>query len=151
MLTYEPYPLAFHIDNMGLYDGTHSMLSDLMDAVIGKYAKMFSLPVLTVDMNAIAPILVTRAGYDASGVIGVYTPGISVQLTTSGAATIPVTGACSQAACPTYGGQMQDNVSMAANSTVTLLLTSAEGTPASVSLNPASVTAAEPHRRELSR
>jgi hypothetical protein len=143
MLTYEPYSLAFHIGNSSLYDGTHSMYSDLMDAAIAKYTNLFSLPVLTLDMKDVAPILKTRASFNGSGVVGVYTPGVSVVLTTTNAATIPVTGACSEAACSTYGGQIQDNVPMAANSTVSLSLSASEGvTPASVSLNPSSIAGA---------
>ncbi len=123
MLTYEPYPLAFHIDNMALYDGTHSMMSDLLDEAIAQYTSLFSLPVMTIDMQSTAALLQTRASFDASGVVGVYTPGVSVVLTTTNPATIPVTGVCSQATCSTYGGQIQDNVNLPAHSTITLPLT----------------------------
>ena len=83
----------------------------------------------------------SRASYDTSGVVGVYTPGVSVVLTTNNVATIPVTGACSQSSCASYGGQFQDYVAMAANSTVTLSLTPTKGaTLTSLSLNPPSVT-----------
>jgi hypothetical protein len=140
MLTYEPYPLAFHIGNSSLYDGTHSIYTDLLDAAIAKYTNLFSLPVLTLDLKDIAPILKMRASFNTSGVVGVYTPGVSVALTTTNAASIPVTGACSEAVCASYGGQIQDTVSVPANSTVTLSLTATAGTtPASVSLNPTSV------------
>jgi hypothetical protein len=141
MLAYEPFPLAAHMDNMWLYDGKHSILSDLLNASIKEYENIFALPVLTLDLNTIAPLLQNRASYNASGVVGVYTSGLGVTLTTSKAAAIPVTGACSQPVCPSYGGQIQDSVSMAANSTATLSLTAPAGvSPASVSLNPASVT-----------
>ena len=141
MLSFEPYPLAFHMDNMFLYDGAHSILSDLMDATITKYTSIFSLPVLTLDLNAIAPLLQNRASYDASGVVGVYTPGVSVMLTTTNAATVPVTGICSQASCGTYGAQIQDNVVLAANSTVTIPLTANGGVSvSSVAVNPVNVT-----------
>ena len=123
MLSYEPYPLAFHMDNMALYDSLHSPLSDLMDASIAKYEKIFALPVLTMDMHEIAPVLKNRASFDASGVVGLYTPGVSVALTATKAATIPVTGFCAQSSCATYGGQLQDAVPVAANSTVTVPLT----------------------------
>ena len=140
ILAYEPYLLAFHIDNASLYDGTHSMFTDLMDAIVAKYKKLFKLPVLTVEMKDLAPVL-TRASLNASGVVGVYTPGVSVVLTTTKAATIPVTGICSQASCGTYGGQIQDDVVMAANATVTLPLTPVEGVAlSSLSVSPASVT-----------
>lgn len=140
MLTYDPCLLAFHIDNSSTYDGTHSMFSDLMDATITKYKNVFTLPVITLDMKDLAPVFKNRANLKSSGVTGVYTPGVSVALTTSKAGTIPVTGACSQASCGTYGGQIQDNVVMAADSTVVLSLTSTEGVKlASLSIQPPNV------------
>jgi hypothetical protein len=141
MLTYAPYLLAFHIANIATYDGTHSIYSDLVDATVAKYKKLFKIPVVTLNSEAIGELLKNRASYDASGVVGVYTPGVSVVLTTTKAASIPVTGACAQTVCGTYGGQIQDNVEMAANSTVTLSLSASESvTPLSVSINPSSVT-----------
>ena len=117
------------------------MFSDLLDATIGKYKNVFTLPVVTMDMKDLAPVFMNRASIKTSGVTGIYTPGVSVVLTTSKAGIIPVTGACSQASCGTYGGQIQDNVAMAANSTVTLSLTSTEGvTLTTLSINPTSVT-----------
>jgi hypothetical protein len=142
MLTYAPYLLAFHIANTATYDGIHSIYSDLVDATVAKYKKLFTLPVITLNTEAIGELLKDRASYDASGVVGVYTPGVSIVLTTTKAASIPVTGACAQTVCGTYGGQIQDNVQMAANSTVTLSLSASEGViPLSVSINPSSVTA----------
>lgn len=140
LITYEPYPLGYHIDNSSTYDGTHSMFSDLMDAAIAKYKKMYTLPVITLDMGDIASLLMGRASYNSSGVTGVYTPGVGVTLTTQNAATIPVTGACSQDSCTSYAGQLQDNVAMGAHGTVSLSLSAAEGASlASLDLNPTSV------------
>ncbi len=140
MLTYDPCLLAFHIDNASAYDGAHSMYSDLMDASISKYKNVFTLPVLTLDMKDLAPVFINRASIKTSGVTGVYTPGVSVILTATKAATIPVTGVCSQSTCGTYGGQIQDNVAIPANSSVTLSLTASEGvTLYSVTVNPTTV------------
>jgi hypothetical protein len=112
-----------------------------MDATIAKYKKLFKLPVLTMDMKDLAPVLMERSSYYASGVVGVYTPGVSVVLTTNRAATIPVTGACSRTSCGTYGGQIQDDVAMTAGSTITLSLTANEAsTLASLSVNPTSIS-----------
>ena len=61
LITYEPYPLGYHIDNSSTYDGTHSMFSDLMDAAITKYKRMFTLPVVTLDMSEIGSLLMDRA------------------------------------------------------------------------------------------
>jgi hypothetical protein len=142
MLTYEPYPLGYHIDNSSAYDGTHSMFSDLMDAAIAKYKKFFNLPVVTLDMGEIGSLLMNRAQYNASGAIAVYTPGVGVKLTAQNAAIIPITGACSQTSCSTYGGQLQDNVTVGANSTVTLSLSSIEGTAlAGITIGPVNVSA----------
>ncbi len=124
ILKYEPYLLAFHVDNSSTYDGTHSLFSDLMDATITKYKGLFTLPVLTMDMKDLAPVLKERTSYNASGVTGVYTPGVGVVLTTTNAATIPVTGACSNASCSSYGGQIQDNVIMAAHATASMSVAS---------------------------
>lgn len=141
LLTYAPYLLGFHMDNANQYSGTNSVFTDLMSATISKYESLFTLPVVTLNMEQVGSLLSEWMSYDASGVVGVYTPGVSVVLTTTKAATIPVTGMCSQSSCGTYGGQIQDNVVMAANSTVTIPLTSNTGVSlTAVSLNPTSVT-----------
>jgi hypothetical protein len=140
MMTYEPYPLGYHIDNASVYDGTHSMFTDVMDSAIAKYKSMFSLPVVTIDMSEIGQILMGRASYNDSGVTGVYTPGVGVTLTTQRAATIPVTGACSLSTCINYAGQLQDNVVMPANSSVNLsLMPGAAATLDTLSINPSSI------------
>lgn len=140
MLTYAPYLLAFHIANATAYDGTHSLFTDVMDATINKYKKLFTLPVLSLNMEDIGGLLTARANYNASGVTGVYTPGVSVVLTTTNGATIPVTGICSQGSCGTYGGQIQDSVAIAAHSTVTIPLPPNEGVSlSSIAVNPSSV------------
>jgi len=145
MLTYAPYPLPFHIANTATYDGTHSLFSDLMDATVAKYDNLFTLPVISLSLHDIGALLASRAMYNASGVVGVYTPGVSVVLTTTNAAAIPVTGICSQVSCGAYGGQIQDNVVMAANSTVTISLPAIIGVSlSSVSVNPSSVTGGTP-------
>ncbi len=142
MLTYSPYLLAFHIANTATYDGTHSLYSDLIDHTVAKYRKLFNLPALTLNMEDIGALLEARASFNNSGVIGIYTPGVGVELTTTTAATIPVTGACSQVTCSTYGAQTQDNVVMAAGSTAMLSLATNPGvTPSSITLDPSNVTA----------
>jgi hypothetical protein len=141
ILSYAPYPIEFHIANTATYDGTNSIFSDLMNESIAKYERLFTLPVLSLNIENIGALLTARAKYNSSGVLGVYTPGVSVVLTTTSAASIPVTGICSQTSCGTYGGQIQDNVAIAANSTVTIPLTSNVGVSlSSLAVSPASVT-----------
>jgi hypothetical protein len=141
MLQYLAFPFALHISNIFAYDGTNSLASDFMGATISKYNALCNLPVKSMVMSDIGALIVSRAQYNASGVTGVYTPGASVVLTTVNAASIPVTGVCSQSSCPTYGGQIQDSVAMAANSTVTISLNGSQGVAIStLTLNPTSVT-----------
>jgi hypothetical protein len=145
ILSYAPYPLEFHIAETATYDGTNSLFGDLMNETIAKYESLFTLPVLSVNIENIGALLTARAKYNSSGVVGVYTPGVSVVLTATSAAGIPVTGLCSQTSCGTYGGQIQDNVVMTANSTVTIPLTSNVGVAvSSVAVSPASVTSGAP-------
>jgi hypothetical protein len=142
MISYAPYPLAFHLANSATYDGTHSVYSDVIDVTVQKYESVFTLPALSIDLDSIGALLASRTSYNSSGVVGVYTPGVSIVLTTTNAATIPVTGICSQTACGTYGGQVQDNIVMAAGSTVTIPLTANVGVSlSSLGINPSSVTA----------
>jgi hypothetical protein len=140
VFTYSPYVIESHTANVSTYDGTHSVFTDLMDAMITKYENLFTLPVLSLNLENIGALLQARTNYNNSGVVGVYTPGVSVVLTTTNAATIPVTGICSQATCGTYGGQIQDNVVMAAASSVTIPLTASIGVSlSSIAVQPTSV------------
>jgi hypothetical protein len=141
MLHYLAFPIALHVSNIFAYDGTHSLTSDYLDATMAKYNALCNLPVKSMVQSDIGVLLAARAKYNASGVTGVFTPSVSVVLTAVNAASIPVTGACSQSSCPAYGGQIQDSVAMAANSTVTLSLNGSQGVALStLTLNPASVT-----------
>jgi len=145
LLSYAPYPIEFHIAETATYDGTNSIFSDLMNKTISKYKKVFTLPVVSINIESIGALLTARAKYNASGVVGVYTPGVSVVLTTTNAAAIPLTGLCSQGACGTYGGQIQDSVTMAANSTITIPLNTNVGVAlSSVAVSPASVAGGTP-------
>jgi hypothetical protein len=45
-------------------------MSDLLDAAVTKYEKPFSLPIVTLDVQNIEFLLASRAGYNASGVVG---------------------------------------------------------------------------------
>jgi hypothetical protein len=142
VFTYSPYVMETHIANIATYDGTHSLFTDLTDRMVAKYGKLFNLPVQSLKLEDIGGLMQARTNYNNSGVVGVYTPGVSVVLTTTSAATIPVTGLCSQATCGTYGGQIQDNVVMTAGSSVTIPLTANAGVSlSSVTVKPTSVPA----------
>ncbi|HKO25661.1 MAG TPA: hypothetical protein VJY65_13100, partial [Chloroflexota bacterium] len=60
MLQGDMDPLMFHQTNMEAYDGTHSLLSDLLDATLAKYNSLFTLPVLSPPMGGSANSLGDR-------------------------------------------------------------------------------------------
>ena len=69
MLQGDMDPLMFHQTNMEAYDGTHSLLSDLLDATLAKYNSLFTLPVLSPPMggsaNSLGDRMAQRMQYSA--------------------------------------------------------------------------------------
>jgi hypothetical protein len=119
MLGFEAYPIMFHQANLNRYDGTRSVLADLATATFGKFTAISTLPVVNFQQTEIGRLLEARMAYNASGVRGILTPGVSITLTAVNAASVPITGVCARA-CESYGGQNISYVSVGAGSTVTV-------------------------------
>jgi len=114
-------PEMFHQPNLNAYDGTHTLLTDLLDATFAKYNGMMTLPILSPTQDAIGAAMAARAQYDAAGVTATLIPHQRISITAQHAATVPVTG-LPTAAAETYGGQPISHVSVGAGQTVTLPL-----------------------------
>ena len=56
----------FHQPNLVAYDGTHSLLSDLIDATFTSYASMYKLPVLSPTLHDLAASMQARSNYNLS-------------------------------------------------------------------------------------
>ena len=121
-------PLMFHQPNLRAYDGTHSLLSDLLDLTMQKYNRVYNLPIVNLTEHDVGLKMSDWMGYKASGVKGSLVPctataGASLVLTSPRAVTVPVTGVRSGGTVEIYGGQNISYVRLAANQTVTIPLT----------------------------
>ncbi len=114
-------PIAFHQTNLRAYNGRHSVLTDLLDAVLAKYTRIFNLPVSSLQMNDLGQLMESRMQYDAAGVTASITPGHSITLTSRQAVTVPVTGFHAHGA-ELYGGQYISYIQLSAGQSVTLPL-----------------------------
>ena len=98
-------PYMFHQENLRAYDSKgDTLLSDLLNAVLQKYAKYYNLPLQSLMQNLLGQKVANRMQYNAAGVTASIVPGVSITLTAQKAATVPVTGLKATGA-ETYGGQ----------------------------------------------
>jgi hypothetical protein len=113
-------PVMFHQPNVAAYDGTHSLLGDLLDATLTKYRQYFNLNVVFPTFDSLGSLFTQRMQYNASGV-SASVSGNSLTLTAQHTATIPVTGVQS-AGAEQYGGQSISSITVQAGQTVTVPL-----------------------------
>ncbi len=113
-------PVMFHQTNFQAYDGTHSLLSDLLSETFTKYAQYFNLPVLSPSFDTLGQDVAQRMQYNNSGVTATIS-GNSITITAQNPATIPVTGLNASGA-EQYGGQYISHITLQAGQSVTLPL-----------------------------
>jgi len=116
-------PWMFHQTNLRAYDGTRSLLSDLLDRTLAKYGRSFTLPVLSPTMDDLAGRVAQRMERNAAGVTA------ALELSSTGASSVtvsapfPATAALTGVATPQaeiYGGQPIASVPLSAGEQVTL-------------------------------
>ncbi len=130
-------PLMFHQSNLRAYDGTHSLLGDLLDATLAKYSALLTLPLVSPSMDLLGQQMAQRMAYNAAGVTATIVPGQSITLQAQRATTVPVTGLIASGS-ETYGGQSIAHLTLAANTPLTLPLNGQWAPPTVTSLSPAS-------------
>jgi hypothetical protein len=118
------YPVMFHQTNLKAYDGTHTLMTDLIDRVIAKYSALRVLPIVSLPMDEMGARLQDRAARDAAGVTATIRPGKSITIGAAQAVRVPVTGAVGPNP-ETYGAVTISRVSLAAGDQVTLPLVGA--------------------------
>jgi len=123
MLRGEQYPLMFHQGNLAAYDGVNSLFTDVVGSTLNKFAAISQLPVISMQEANLGALLQSRMAYNTSQVHATLTPGVSIEIDTVGAASIPVTGLCADG-CQTYGPDQQSLIPMPAGSSRTFLLVS---------------------------
>lgn len=110
-------PLMFHQANLASYDGVHSLYGDFIDTLIDQYLAVSNAPVITLTQRAIAAEMKQRAALDAcnaSATIVETATGRSIELSSSAACTIPVTGLAGGGALEIYAGDTIISVTMPA-------------------------------------
>jgi len=128
-------PLMFHQSNMTGYNGTQSLLGDLIDATLQKYNSLFTLPILSQTEVQLGTRVANRMQYNVAGVKASVVPGTSITLTATQAATVPVTGLRTSSILPngstteSYGKQTITYVKLAAGQSVTLMQSTYSSTP----------------------
>ncbi len=114
-------PWMFHQPNLRAYDGTHSLLSDLLDMTLQKYAQYYNLPIESPSMDQLGMNVSLWMQYLSAGVTASYTPGVSITLTAQKSALVPVTG-LNVGLSELYGGQHISYVLLPAGKSITLRL-----------------------------
>jgi hypothetical protein len=89
-------PLMFHQPNLRAYDGTHSLLGDLIDATLAKYNDLVTVPILSPTMDQEATMQADRMAYNDAWKNGNLTasvvPNTSITLSSSKNVVVPLTG-----------------------------------------------------------
>ncbi len=84
-------PWMFHRANLRAYDGVHSMLGDLIDAVLAKLEVLVAVPVLTPKMEDEAARFERRVAAEAAGVRATLYPGRALVIDAGRSVDVPVT------------------------------------------------------------
>ncbi|MBK7198609.1 MAG: hypothetical protein IPH80_39680 [Myxococcales bacterium] len=92
LLRGEGDPWMFHQANLRAYDGTHSLLGDLLDATLAKLAARSLVPVGTPPMHAIGAQFARRASADTAGVRATLFRGRALVIDVARATPVSVTG-----------------------------------------------------------
>ncbi len=121
MLRGEIDPWMFHQSNLRAYDGSHTLLGDLIARLLERYNALVTLPVVSPTMDETGRQVASRMRFNASGVTATIVPGQSITLTAPRAAVVPVTGLASRGA-ESYAGETISYVNLSAGASVTLRL-----------------------------
>lgn len=109
-------PLMFHQANLHAYDGTHSLLTDLLDEVLSKYDEYYrEVPILSFSMRTIGEMMVKRAVYDQARIDASLVVGSGLILVADCDVDVPLTGVRILGANEKYGGQTMVTLSLKAN------------------------------------
>lgn len=123
MLRWDLDPWMFHQPNLGTYDGTHSLLGDLLDMTMQKYAAAYNLPVRSLQQHTVGQLMANRMAYDRSGASAVLTPCKSLTLNAQQSGPVPITGVKITNRTETYGSQRIATAQVTAGTPLTIAVT----------------------------
>lgn len=114
-------PIMFHQANLRIYERGRSLLSDLLDMALFKYAHLLNVPILCPTMDELGQRMAARMQYNNAAITATLVPGQHVALSAQYPATVPITGLVSGCA-ESYGGQLISYIRLEACQSVTLPL-----------------------------
>jgi hypothetical protein len=114
-------PWMFHQANLRAYDGTHTLLTDLLDKLLDKYRALRVLPLVTWSMSDVAARLRAHTALPSSGLVATVGPDRTITLRSTAAIRVPVTGARADGA-ESYGSVVISMVDVPAGGQVTIPL-----------------------------
>jgi len=129
LLKWDIDPLMFHQPNLRAYNGTSSLLGDMINATLAKYNQAYALPIRNDPEHQVGIRMTNRMAYNASGVTARLVPCAGTrkaQLVVKSPASVqaPVTGVAYGNNRETYGGQNISYIQLSANQPVTVTLSS---------------------------
>ncbi|MBI3475628.1 MAG: choice-of-anchor D domain-containing protein [Acidobacteria bacterium] len=119
MLRGDMDPEMFHQPNLQAYNGTNSLLGDLVDMTFTKYTDFVNFPILSPPEDAIGTEMANRSKYNLAGVSASFIPHQRIMVTAQQTTNVPVTGLPSVGA-ENYGGQTITHIALIGGQTVTL-------------------------------
>ena len=120
LLNWDSDPWMFHQANLGRYDAAgHSLLSDLLNATFTKYLAAYNLPIVNLSEKQAGQVMANRMAYNASGADATLWPCVSMSLSVTSAAPVPITGATA-GTTESYGGQAISTVQATPGTTTTI-------------------------------
>jgi peptidoglycan/xylan/chitin deacetylase (PgdA/CDA1 family) len=114
-------PTMYHQPNTRAYDGTHTLLGDLLDVAFKKFRRHSTLPIVSLDQDACGVRMANTMARNKAGVVATVTPGVKVSFSSPVAVEFAFTGVCTSSS-ERYGGRCITNVKVGAGQTVTFLL-----------------------------
>ena len=122
LLRGENDPWMFHQPNLVAYDGSHALITDLLDRTLDRYKAIYNLPILSPTMDALGASIAQDMQFHAAHVDATLQPGVGITVSADAAVTVPITGAAA-AGAESYGGQSISWVTVAnAGASVTVPL-----------------------------
>ncbi len=119
MLRGEVYPVMFHQANLIRFSGSTTLFTAVVDKAFAKFSAISTLPVLSLSHSDAGKAMEARMSVNESQVAGTLYPGLRIELTSSKATTVPITGIC-KTACESYGGQSISRISLSGSTSIVL-------------------------------
>jgi hypothetical protein len=142
-------PWMFHQTNLAAYDGTHTLLGDLLDLTFQKYGSYMTFPIVSPSIDTLGGRMKERTAIRTRGVDATIQPN-AIVFTSPVDVTVPVTGLKNGAEL--YAGQWISWVPLSANVSATIPFVSAfspeiSGSSDGAGIRSVTVTTSQP--REL--